>query len=35
MIHGDISYTDEAIYADKLSIVYDDIHLAVLLTKKR
>ncbi len=24
---GDISYTDEAIYADKLSIVYDDIHL--------
>lgn len=28
MIHGDISYTDEAIYADKLSIVYDDIHLA-------
>ena len=28
MIHGDISYTDEAMYADKLSIVYDDIHLA-------
>ena len=28
MIHGDISYTDEAIYADKLSIVYDDIYLA-------
>ena len=27
MIHGDISYTDEAIYADKLSVVYDDIHL--------
>ena len=28
MIHGDISYADEAIYRDKLSIVYDDIHLA-------
>ncbi len=27
MFHGDISYTDEAMYADKLSIVYDDIHL--------
>lgn len=27
MFHGDISYTDEAIYQDKLSIVYDDIHL--------
>jgi hypothetical protein len=27
MFHGDISYTEEAIYADKLSIVYDDIHL--------
>jgi rubredoxin len=27
MFHGDISYTDEAMYADKLSVVYDDIHL--------
>jgi len=27
MFHGDISYTDEAIYADKLSIVYDHIHM--------
>ena len=27
MFHGDISYTDEAIYADKLSIVYDDIYM--------
>ena len=28
MFHGDITYTDEAMYADKLSIVYDDIFLA-------
>jgi N-acyl homoserine lactone hydrolase len=28
MIHGDITYTDEAMYADRLSIVADDIHLA-------
>jgi len=25
MIHGDITYVDEALYADKLSIVYDDL----------
>ena len=25
MIHGDISYCDEALYADKLSVVYDDL----------
>lgn len=25
MIHGDISYVDEAIYEDKLSVVYDDL----------
>ena len=25
MIHGDLSYTDEAMYANKLSVVYDDI----------
>ncbi len=25
MIHGDITYTDEALYADKLSIVFEDI----------
>ena len=25
MIHGDITYCDEALYADKLSIVYDDL----------
>ena len=25
MFHGDISYTDEAIYADKLSVVYEDL----------
>ena len=28
MIHGDITYIDEAMYADKLSVVYDDIFLA-------
>lgn len=28
MMHGDLSYTDEAMYADKLSVVYDDIKLA-------
>lgn len=28
MIHGDISYVDEAMYADRLSVVFDDIHLA-------
>ena len=28
MLHGDISYTDEAMYADRLSTVYDDIYLA-------
>ena len=25
MIHGDVTYTDEALYANKLSIVYEDI----------
>ena len=25
MIHGDITYCDEALYADKLSVVYDDL----------
>lgn len=25
MFHGDITYTDEALYADKLSIVYADL----------
>lgn len=25
MIHGDITYVDEALYEDKLSVVYDDI----------
>ena len=25
MIHGDITYVDEALYADKLSVVYDDL----------
>ena len=25
MFHGDITYVDEALYADKLSIVYDDL----------
>lgn len=25
MIHGDITYTDEALYANKLSVVYEDI----------
>ena len=28
MIHGDITYTDEAMYEDKLSIVYEDLDLA-------
>lgn len=28
MIHGDITYTDEAMYANKLSVVYEDIHQA-------
>lgn len=28
MIHGDVTYTDEALYADKLSIVFEDIDLA-------
>ena len=26
MFHGDITYTDEALYADKLSIVYLSTH---------
>ena len=25
MIHGDITYVDEALYADKLSVVFDDL----------
>lgn len=25
MFHGDITYTDEALYANKLSVVYDDV----------
>lgn len=25
MIHGDVTYTDEALYEDKLSVVYEDI----------
>ena len=28
MIHGDVTYTDEALYADKLSIVFEDIEKA-------
>lgn len=28
MIHGDITYTDEALYANKLSVVFEDIDLA-------
>lgn len=28
MIHGDITYCDEALYADKLSVVFDDIKAA-------
>ena len=28
MIHGDVTYTDEALYADKLSVVYEDLALA-------
>ncbi len=28
MIHGDITYVDEALYADKLSVVYDDLSAA-------
>lgn len=28
LFHGDITYTDEALYADRLSVVYDDIHQA-------
>ena len=25
MIHGDVTYTDEALYANKLSVVYEDL----------
>lgn len=25
MIHGDVTYTDEALFADKLSVIYEDI----------
>ena len=28
LIHGDVTYTDEALYANKLSVVYEDITLA-------
>ena len=28
MIHGDVTYTDEALYENKLSIIYEDIDLA-------
>ena len=28
MIHGDVTYTDEALYADKLSIVFEDLSAA-------
>ena len=28
MIHGDVTYTDEALYANKLSVVYEDISAA-------
>lgn len=28
IIHGDITYTDEALYANKLSVVYEDVGLA-------
>ena len=28
MIHGDITYTDEALYANKLSVVFEDIEKA-------
>ena len=28
MIHGDVTYTDEALYADRLSVVYEDKALA-------
>ena len=29
MFHGDITYTDEALYADKLSVVYEDLSAAM------
>ncbi len=25
MLHGDITYVDEALYEDKLSVVFDDL----------
>ena len=28
MIHGDVTYTDEALYENKLSVVYEDLKLA-------
>ena len=28
MIHGDITYVDEALYENKLSVVYDDLQAA-------
>ena len=28
MMHGDVTYTDEALYADKLSVVFEDIEAA-------
>ncbi|MBR3257773.1 MAG: rubredoxin [Eggerthellaceae bacterium] len=28
LIHGDVTYTDEALYANKLSVVYEDLALA-------
>ena len=28
MIHGDITYTDEALYENKLSVVYEDVKAA-------
>ena len=28
MIHGDVTYTDEALYANKLSVVFEDINKA-------
>lgn len=28
MIHGDVTYTDEALYENKFSVVYEDLKLA-------
>jgi hypothetical protein len=28
MIHGDVTYTDEALYENKLSVIFEDMELA-------